>query len=84
MITFLLILIVLMLIPGARQIIGALFWIAVIMIIWHWPSDEAAKPTAAIEQPAISIPEPIKPLPLIDRGTGIDYGPTKPRRYIQQ
>lgn len=38
MVTFLLVGLLLCLFPALRQAVGALFWILVILVVWHWPS----------------------------------------------
>jgi hypothetical protein len=90
MITFLLICIILLMFKPVRELVGLLF----LLFVGAWiyasfnpkPIDAAPQPTAIVEpEPApVVVPEPPKPLPLIGNGTGVDYGPAKPRKYIQQ
>jgi hypothetical protein len=90
MITFLLIVVVLLLIPGVRQILGMLVWFLVAMwaIGYYFVPHDNVQINAKVEPPATAEPvvEPPQSLPQIGRGTGIDYGPIapiKPRPYIQ-
>jgi hypothetical protein len=53
-ICILLLVIILLLIPGMRQIVGVLFWGFVILMWWSWPATDtsttASRPTATIER----------------------------------
>lgn len=55
MIFILLAVIILLMIPGMRQIVGAMIWIIIILMWWNWPTHNTETPTA--------------PTPTIERST---------------
>jgi hypothetical protein len=87
MIAFLLFCILLCLCPPLRKLVGLLFWLLVIVVVWHWPSDErpasapAAAPAAAIERRAPSAVVEELPVPYGSRRDvlpGVDFAPVPP------
>lgn len=94
MIAFLLFAILLCLCPPLRRLVGLLFWILVIAVVWNWPSDERPA-SAPAPTPAAVIDElPVPYGPRRDVMPGVDFdpvppaapfiGPRQPRPYIQQ
>ena len=91
MVAFLLFCILLCLCPPLRRVMGALFLVLVLAIVWNWPSDQ--RPASGPAPPAVAEVEPsavIDELPVPygkrrDLGPGEDFGPRpKPRPYRQQ
>lgn len=91
MIAFLLFCILLCLCPPLRKAVGLLFWLLVIVVVWHWPSDErpasapAPVPAAVIDE----LPVPYGARRDVLPGVNLDpipqwQGPRQPRPYRQQ
>ena len=94
MVAFLLFAILLCLCPPLARVMGALFWIAVILIVWNWPRDErpvsapAPDPSAVVDQ----LPAPYGQRRDVLPGVNYDpmppagpwQGPRQPRPYRQQ
>ena len=79
MVVFLLFCILLCLCPPLRRLLGALFWILVIVVAWHWPSDE--RPASA---PAVTPAAVIEPAAVPEGPPAPWQGPRQPRPYRQQ
>jgi len=93
MIAFLLFCILLCLCPPLRRLVGLLFWILVIGIAWHWPSDErpasAPAPILAAEverqAPAPSAVMDELPVPYGARRDvlpGVSFDPIQPAPFV--
>jgi hypothetical protein len=67
-----------------RKAIGLLFWLLVILVVWHWPGDERpASAPAAVPAAVIEVERPAT-APEAQRGSGPDFGSRQPRPYRQQ
>lgn len=77
MIAFLLFCILLCLCRPLRTLVGALFWIVVALMVWHWPSDE--RPASAPASTPAAVVEVERPAPVPEvQGGGPDFGPAQP------
>jgi hypothetical protein len=87
-VVFLLFCILLCLCPPLRRLLGALFWILVIVVAWHWPSDERPASAPAVTPAAVIDELPVPYGARRDVLPGVDFpapfvGPRQPRPYRQ-